>query len=491
MKKLIGTIKLWIKIVMGKCKRYIVPASMLFGIYVVGIFTIIRANYKYIDDYGRVFEGYKGWDDFSRYTSVLLSPFIHADNYLTDASPIPQLLACVFLSAAGIISIRAIANRENVKISIWQIIAVVPMGLSPYFLECLSYKYDSVYMALSVLAAVVPIVLVDTNYLGFGVLSCIGTVLMLTTYQASSGIFPMLVACVMAIKWSRAEKIRLIMYKTAAGAGGYIAGMMLYKFLIMKEVDEYVSSSVAPVNEIISQFVRYYRQVMADCKSWWLLLIAIIAVLFVIGFVYESRMNKMISFVVALVAVALLVLLAFGMYPVLSKASYYPRAMYGFGVMVSILAVGAVHNEKAWVAKFFTVALSWAFLMFSVSYGNALAEQARYTDFRVNSVIQDIKGLDMMLDDEEVLIQISGSIGKSPVIRNIPQSNYTILERLVPETFAQDWKWSKYYFYNYFDMKNIKEDRLVDLHEYNLPMISDSIYHTVYGADHELLIELK
>lgn len=491
MKKTIGIIKLWIEIVYEKCRKYVKPASMLLGIYVLGIFSIIRANYKYIDDYGRVLHGYKGWDDFSRYTSVLLSPFIHADNYLTDISPIPQLMACVLLSAAGIIVIRAITNRENASINIWQIIAVVPMGLSPYFLECLSYKYDSVYMALSIFAAVIPIVLVDTNLWGFGILSCIGTLIMLTTYQASSGIFPMLVVMVSVIKWSQGEDIKKIIKESLSGAAGYLSGVVIYKFIIMKEVDEYVSSAVAPFSEILSQFCNYYSQVVKDFKTWWLLLIAVIMLAFIYSFVSKSNVNKLAAFLVGCLTIGVLIVLAFGMYPILQKASYNPRAMYGFGVMVSFVAVGSVSRHEAYMARLVTVALSWTFLIFSVSYGNALAEQARYTEMRVTSVVNDIKDLDMMNDGETVTLQIAGSIGKSPVIRNVPQDNYTILERLVPETFAEGWKWSTYYFYNYFGMTNVIEDRLTDLRKYNLPIISESVYHTIYGKDHYLLVELK
>lgn len=498
MEKRLEQIQSFVNLQIEKMQPYMKPFFILCGMYVAGIISIVRANYKYIDDFGRVFEGYKGWNDFSRYTSVLLSPFIHADNYLTDISPVPQLMACVFLAMAGIIVIKAfVGNNEEIKI--WHIIAVVPMGLSPYFLECLSYKYDSVYMALSILAAVFPIILIDANLIGYGVLGVAGTIIMLTTYQASSGIFPMLVVMALAFKWSRGDKIKSVLIKLAVSAGSYIVGMGIYKFFIMTEVDEYVSSSIAPVNEIISQFVKYYKQVASDYKTWWLLLILLIAVAYIAGFVMNSSNNKIISMLVGFGVIIVLILLAFGMYPVLSKASYYPRAMYGFGVMCSLICVGAVvmgGNSviavlRLYGARLFTVLLAWTLFIFSISYGNNLAEQARYTEFRVSSVINDIKELDMMLDNEPVLIQISGSIGKSPVIRNIPQGNYSILERLVPETFAQEWKWSKYYFYNYFAMKNITEDRSVDLHEANMPVIVDTIYHTVYGDDHKLLIELK
>lgn len=467
---------------------------VLAGIYFLGIISIIRANYKYIDDFGRVIGGYKGWDDFSRYTSVLLSPFVHADNYLTDISPIPQIIAVILLAVAGIITVSALINNGSNgtgKISILHILAVVPMGLSPYFLECLSYKYDSPYMALSVLAAVIPVVMINESAIIFGIASAVGTIIMLTTYQASSGIFPMLIVMMSVMAWNKKAEIKNIIQKAGIAAAGYIVGMGIYKFLIMKEVDEYVSSSVAPFNEIIAQFIAYYRQVIADFKTWWLLIIAIIIAMYVVNFIRFSEQNKIVACAVAVISVMVCLLLAFGMYPVLSKASTYPRAMYGFGAMIAIIGVCGVGPKRSYISGFFSIALAWTFLIFSVSYGNCLYEQAKYADFRIESVIDDLKDIDMMIDDEETLVQISGTIGDSPVIRNIPQGSYMILERLVPQIFEQDWKWSTFYFYNYFDINNIVQDRTVDLHEDNLPIIKDTMYHTIYGDNHKILIELK
>ena len=55
-------------------------------IYSISIIAIIRANFKYIDDLGRVAGGYAGWSNFSRYTSSFLSTVIpvsytHLDVY--------------------------------------------------------------------------------------------------------------------------------------------------------------------------------------------------------------------------------------------------------------------------------------------------------------------------------------------------------------------------------------------------------------------------
>ena len=62
-------------------------------VYFIGIIAIIRANFYYIDDLGRSVEGYRGWENFSRYLSNFFSLFIHGGFYLTDISPLPQIIA--------------------------------------------------------------------------------------------------------------------------------------------------------------------------------------------------------------------------------------------------------------------------------------------------------------------------------------------------------------------------------------------------------------
>ena len=42
------------------------PFIILVFIYCLGIVSIIRANFNYIDDLGRVSDGYRGWMNWSR-----------------------------------------------------------------------------------------------------------------------------------------------------------------------------------------------------------------------------------------------------------------------------------------------------------------------------------------------------------------------------------------------------------------------------------------
>ena len=92
------------------------PTVILSAIYLLGIFALLRANVYYIDDIARANAGYTEWEQYSRHIMVLSAYFLHADTYLTDISPLPQLLAAVFMAMAGTVSIYAITEKKNFSV---------------------------------------------------------------------------------------------------------------------------------------------------------------------------------------------------------------------------------------------------------------------------------------------------------------------------------------------------------------------------------------
>lgn len=82
------------------CRQMKRPFFILCVIYVTAISAIIRADFDYYDDMNRIASGSSGWG-FSRHLSNLLSVFIHGDTYLTDISPLTQLLAAIMMAAAS------------------------------------------------------------------------------------------------------------------------------------------------------------------------------------------------------------------------------------------------------------------------------------------------------------------------------------------------------------------------------------------------------
>jgi len=109
---------------------------LLSVVFLIGISVILRANFNYIDDMGRVSEGYLGWGNFSRFTSNGIAAVFHMDTYLTDISPLTQLIAVLILALTGVLLLYVVYERKSY--SIWELVALIPLGLNPYFLECIS-----------------------------------------------------------------------------------------------------------------------------------------------------------------------------------------------------------------------------------------------------------------------------------------------------------------------------------------------------------------
>ncbi len=476
------------------------PLIILSVIYLISISAVIRADFNYCDDMGRVYKGYCDWTFFGRYVSVYLSALVHGDWYLTDISPLPQFLAACISALSSVFVIYLITGKR--KFSFWNYISVIPMVLSPYFLQCLSYKYDSPYMALSVLAGVFPFLFLKRGSIAFFAASVIGNLVMCMTYQASSGIYPLIAVILCFIMWNKGEKFKNIIKFIAVSAGAYSVSLIFFRLFIMNRVentyvDISVPSSVNLISQTFANFQKYYTLIYTDLKKPWLLLIVLIIIAFIYAAVRDSSRKKLFALPVSVITVAFMCILFLGVYPLLTEPLFNPRAMYGIGVAIALLAVYISAAKRVYPAKLICFALSWLFISFAFTYGNALAEQQRYTDLRVSEVVYDLSELETVNTDEIKTIQLSGDIGLSPIIDNMPQ-DYQMLNRLVPTTFgdASD-NWGKFYFYHFFDLRNVKtlkemdNDIPVDLTTFDLPVLDDTMYHTIKGNEKYILIELK
>ncbi len=474
------------------------PCMILFAVYAIGISAIIRANYNYRDDVKRIVTGKQGWgSSFGRYLSDFLSTIFHTDNYMTDISPLSQIIAIVFMAAAATIIWYVISR--NKKFTIWDMAALIPLGLSPYFLACISYKFDAPYMAFSVFASIVPLLFLESGSSIYFILSFLGSLAMCMTYQASSGIFPMFVILLCMKRWNQKEDIGGILKFASVSIAAYFSGLLLYKTFLMPERERYVSTSLPSLKDIIPSTIfnlkKYYFLVISDFKKEWLVLLFLLCVAFVFVMVRDSKQKKYVSFLVSVISLALLLLLAFGMYPVLAKPLWHPRAMYGFGVFIVLIGISISTAQKIYSAKLVNFLLAWCFFVFSFTYGNALEIQNNYIDFRTIEVINDLKDLDIMMSDQKVRIQMDGSIGYAYAVKRMPD-DYKMVIRLLPTAYVNG-NWSLYKFYYYaFSTKKVafnhsRNSAGEDFKTYNLPVLKDTMFHTIRGKDNCILIEMK
>lgn len=477
---------------LGACRRQCKPLACMTGIYLVALSALIRANIDYKDDIHRIFTGTKGWKAFSRYLAQTASVFLHGDYYLMDISPLPQLLAMVMMAAASLAVIRLI-SRER-KVTLWGLIGAVPLGLCPYFLECFSYKYDAPYMAISVLASVLPLLLSGQSALIYTSAVALGSLLMCASYQSASGILPMLVLALCLLRWVRGESPREVGRFLLRSVAGYAVALLAFKLFVVHPVEDYVSNTLPPLGQLIpntlSNLAHYYRLVASDFKPAWLILTALLALAFAFVVVRDARGRRPLALLGAVAALALMFLLAFGVYPLLSAPQFAPRGMYGFGALLAILCVTVATARRAYPAKLACLALSWMFITFALTYGNVLHVQDEYTNFRIAATVEDLSHLDAFTNDETKMVQISGSIDFTPAYRNMPRDN-NMIERLISLDFNGDWPFGPLRLYGFYGMRNLQWEGGVDLTQRDLPVLLDTMYHTIRGDGHYFLVELK
>lgn len=472
------------------------PLLILALIYIIGIFAIMRADFNYIDDLGRKVHGYRGWDNFSRFISQYLSIFIHGGKYLSDISPLPQILAVIVMSFASIIILH-IFCKEKKKVSVANLIAVTPLCFTPYFLECLSYKFDAIYMAISIFASVFPILFYDKGNIKYLIVTVIGTLVMTMTYQASSGIFPILVIFISFKLWNNREKPNLEILKLIVTSMiGYLIGLLIFKLFIMVPIDSYVSNTVLSYNEIFTtgfaQLKSYYLLLFSDFKNLWKYLIIIILICFIVLNIMVSKQKKYMSFIVLIILITIMLVLAFGLYPFLNSPLKECRAMYGISIVISILCIGCTNNERllSVIPCAFVLLLAWCFLSFSFTYGNALAEQKRYTEYKAQEIIVALNELKIFDKAENVQLNITGNIGKSPVLNNAFQV-FPILSRLVPTTVGGGWVWNTIYLLEYYDINNKINSIGENWDSLDLQILSDTTDFMIKGDETHCLIILK
>ena len=475
-----------------RISQFGIPVLIITLIYLVGISSIIRADYDYIDDMGRISQGYLAWSEFGRYLSDFLSTLIHTRRYMSDISPLTQTIACAVVATAAVILLYTFTNRT--RFSVYEYIAATILALNPYFLECLSYKFDSPFMALSILGAVFPILFRCSKPIIYFLSVFIGTLVVCTTYQAALGIFPIIVIFVIFDNWnskkysSKNDLVQFVLYSALP----YVIAILVFRFFLMKSFGEYVDTSIPNLKDFVPNFFAnlnlYYSCIFSDFKKSWLILIGLLIVSLIYVLLKGSRQNVLLAFFALVVCILMSLLLCFGVYPIFTDSIFVPRAMYGFSTFLAVASIMVARGKEFKIEKLVPVCLSWVFFVFCFTYGNALAAQDSYTESRAKALIADLNTLDSFKDGP-CAVQLDGSIGLAPSVQNTA-ANCKVLEKLVPQTLSSSyWFWGGYRLYYYYGL-DIGRNVEIDMTQLDYDIVLDSPLHTIKsdGAKNFLVI---
>jgi hypothetical protein len=465
-------------------KHFIKPAVFLFFIYFIAYFSLLRADFSYNDDLRRAVTGYHRWKGWSRYVPQFLSTVLHADPILSDISPFTQILAIAITTVNSLLLIYIF----EIKISVKSLIASLSIGLVPYFLENLSYKFDSPYMALSVLFPLLPFIFIKL-YKTYILMSVVCLLLMCATYQASSGIYVIVVLFLAFKFWLYKEKkFRDILTFLGTSILCYCVSLLLFKLFFLISDDSYgVSTSIIPISSlpsgIFKNIINFYSVIIQDFGVIWKILILALCIFFSYSVVKTTKQNKITSFALSCLILLFGSLLSYGAYLILEHPLFNPRSLYAIGLFISIICLFLLSNTKA-PAFVPVLLLSWCFFIFAFSYGNALADQKRYSNFRMTLIASDLGTLYPDFNAERYYIKTENSIGYGPLTKNISK-HYPVINKLVVPLFGPEDYLIDYMRRTDFE---IADDSIYTM---DLPIVHDSFYHTIKSNNTFILIIFK
>lgn len=469
----------------------------LFFALIVSYSAILRANINYLDDMWRAWYGYYGFV-YQRYISGFLAFLVHSFiPFPTDISPLPQLFAALILAIGGYMLTVVLVGPGRQK---WY--AYIPsllLGLSPYFLENFSFKFDAPYMALSISVLIFPF-LFRKNNLAFLFTSILSTMVCAMTYQSSTGVYILIAATIVLFDWMDGKEFKQIFHFAINAIIGFCFALIFFKAVFVTPNNSgYVTTTMLSLSEIFPGILRnlknYWTLIISDYQgSIFTFFVVMLCILVFVGALQKKKNHHRCSQLFFVILWLLFVCIFFvGVYLVLEKPLYRARGFTGFGCLLAVIAFTAIHlqNKKGLrtLAVLVAILLTYFCTTFALAYGNVLADQKQYTHFRESAIMQDISE-HLPLDSGEYLLHVEGNIPYVAPTEQNTRRQLPLLVRLMSddvghgvwETFGLKYKGLQ------FDEERSNQ---TVFSKDELPLLVDTSLHTIYSDGEKILVVVK
>jgi len=482
--------------------RFLIKPSIIVSVILcLSIITIIRANFVYKDDMQRIVTGYTGYTRESRYLAEYVMAFFEMDGYFADVSPVPQLTGMIIMGITSVLVWHFLTEKK--KAGFLDIAAILSFTLTPYFLENVSFKYDSPQHAAATFFAVLPLFYSRRNTRDYAAIVVISSIIMCSFHQAPMGLFPSLVIAKAFIDWNLDKKsIRDIKEPVLKSAISYLAGLLIYRIFLTKKIVRGTfqgqicdNTAILPLNELIPGIFKNYKlfleRLKYDLEPLWIILIIIMCICFIALSIKASKQKKSYATVVTILTFLLLSALSFGSYPLLEWPLMDPRHLYSICYYVGIVSIITIctYDTKYIVPRATAIVMAVSFFMLSIKYGNALYYQEQYTRFRLESAVKDLAKLRVFDEYDEANILVLGNTGYSTEVTSMKN---TMLLRLIPTMFNDHYaSWCATGLCNQFGLNVIIPADTSTIQKENMDLVEDNFYHSIYIKNDNIIIELK
>lgn len=419
---------------------------LLFGLYCLVTISIGLANHPFVDDASRQVSGISSFGaDYARYGSDYAAYLLEGSRHLVDLGLTTFVVSAIILTAVSSILLFVLNDEKPVKWS--SVFAGVVIGINPWFMESISFRFDGPYICLSLLFSTLPYLFWKTKY--FFPISVVSIFMMYNTYQASSGLYILLLLTLLYKDYLTTKVTRKHLNKMLLGLSAFLSGTFLY-FIEMKLnpqlTERFGNTEIAPLSELLPTIVKNYRlyfeSIINQSAHIWLVLGCLSLFLFVLLFnIKGEKVSRKLVWFSNILYLFLGFLISYGIYVAVVNplATYRTRYMYGFAFFLGIILIllsSCLKNKYIEYVKTITIfALSYYFISFGLSYAYLLSTQNDY--FEIQSVAL-AKELSDKIPSKDITIHTNRLLRDSPVFMSA-LNNYPVLSNILYSNQSLIW----------------------------------------------------
>lgn len=355
---------------------------------------ILLSGILYQDDILRSANGEAYWGALGRPLSdVVVMGLGFGNDFVVNLFPLTLILATILLAASSIV----LYNRFAIKKDIPTGIAFSLFSLSPFFLQNLSYQFDSFPMMLGVFLAVLPYSL-SIEKLNIKLKVCLSSlfiIMSLCLYQATVNIFIAICALEVLSIIYRTNNAKVAFKTSLIRSLSLLIALIIYMkvitplYLAKAVKSDLIFKADKPLESLqvnINKFLSIIES-LANPQffiGWSLLLIiscvALVSIIVKIINNNHSKSEKTFSVLLVLASIPVAIFSIAGPFILVDKTIVAPRVMMGLSSVMLIAAfLSTTLNYKS-VSAIACIIPALLSLSLSSAYGNASKSQRSIED---------------------------------------------------------------------------------------------------------------
>lgn len=420
-------------------QKLLLRRSLTFSvIFFAFVYPIIHANAYYLDDYYRTASGSIAFAGVGRPLAGVVMGIISLHHwFIFDVAPLPQILSAVFLSVT--LSILSFVLVDITEATV--VLSLSFVFCSFWFLQNLSYRYDSLTMSLAICLALLPFVLRKVESIVCIFLNCLCVILCLDLYQPAINAF--LVFAFFSFIYNMhpgnvGRSVKVLFFRIVSCG----IGLILYKFQMLivsptgygaRHSATTLSPYVGAHNIVLFSTYAYELAFSTRQSTVVFLVFFLVSMCAILTNLYEALWvrKSYIHFFMLLAGFFGLLLCAAGPMLFLKSPVLVPRVMIGFSVLFSAISVLAFQKVGKIIRKLLVAMLLFSlFSQFSLSfaYGNGLKLSSRSGHYIARGILENVSKLSA---GRKVALLIEGREPQLSGVRNIDRQ-LPIMTKLLP-----------------------------------------------------------